>query len=75
MKNLILSFLIAISSIASAKPHTKPDSVYICTGRYSKVYHSSRYCKGLRNCRSEIIKVSIYDATHKYGRRACEICE
>ena len=74
MKILILSFLIAVSALTSSAK-IKPDSVWLCMGKYAKVYHATANCKGLRNCKGQIVKVSLSDAINKYGRRACEICE
>jgi hypothetical protein len=76
---LISFFLITATNIScSAKdPFQEKQNtyVYICTGKYAKVYHSTNECRGLRNCKGDIIKVTLYDATHKYGRRACKECE
>lgn len=45
-------------------------TVYICvTG---KVYHSTRYCRGLRNATHKIKAVSLSEA--KKTRRACKVC-
>lgn len=70
MKILMLSLLIALSSLTgSAK--VKPDSVWLCMGKYSKVYHASANCRGLRNCKGKLVKVSLEDAINKYSRRPC----
>lgn len=63
------------STSASSFHSTKTDMVYICTGGYSKKYHSSSGCRGLDNCKGQIIEVSLYDAINKYGRTPCKICE
>lgn len=81
MKQLILSItlvLLTITSIpisASKIASTKTETVYICTGGYSKKYHSSQSCRGLDNCRGQVIEVSLYDAVNKYDRTPCKICE
>ena len=49
--------------------------VYICDSGTAHVYHSSMYCRGLSHCTHRIIKVTLYDAMHKYDRRACKLCE
>ena len=46
--------------------------VYICEGRYSKVYHKSQDCRGLSNCSTKIYKVTLEEAL-KMGRRPCKI--
>jgi len=53
----------------------KTTYVYVCTGPYGRVYHSSQSCRGLNNCKGDIVKVSLSDAINKYNRRACKICE
>lgn len=54
---------------------SKTTYVYVCTGSYARVYHSSQSCRGLNNCKGDIIKVSLSDAINKYNKRACKICE
>jgi uncharacterized protein YceK len=51
----------------------KGETVYICTGGYSKRYHATRSCKGLRNCGGTIKAISIEDA-EEMGRTPCRIC-
>lgn len=81
MKQLILSIslvLLTITSVqisASKLYSTKTETVYICTGGYSKKYHSSPDCRGLDNCKGQIIEVSLYDAVNKYYRTPCKVCE
>ncbi|HBD94139.1 MAG TPA: hypothetical protein DC057_08210 [Spirochaetia bacterium] len=65
---LVLIFVLINSSQVASE-----ENVYICTGNYSKVYHSIENCKGLRNCKAEIKSVSLSKAK-KMGRRACRIC-
>jgi len=48
--------------------------VYICNSPTAKVYHKYKDCKGLRNCKHDIIEVSLDDAKNIYNRRACKIC-
>lgn len=52
---------------------TKGETVYICTGGYSKRYHATRSCKGLRNCGGTIKAISIEEA-EEMGRTPCQIC-
>ncbi|HTI60765.1 hypothetical protein [Mucilaginibacter sp.] len=73
MKTLILFFLLTAGSL-SVSAQTRPDSVYICLGKYSHAYHRNTYCKGLRNCKAKIMYVSLGDAIKKYGRKACGYC-
>jgi hypothetical protein len=57
--------------MSSRKAHVA--MVYVCTGPYAKVYHSSPDCRGLNRCSGNIKKVSLKHA-QQMGRRACEIC-
>jgi len=76
MKTLLLFFLITATTIAGAAPaKPKADSVFICTGKYAKVYHAYTSCRGLGNCKGKIAKVSLEDAVNKYHRRRCGWCE
>ena len=52
---------------------TQVANVYICTGRYAKVYHSNKNCKGLDNCKGEVKLVSLETAKQQ-GKRACKLC-
>lgn len=86
MKKLLLSFLILFSFAVScgsheqnlqqqsvSKPIDKTETVYICTGGYSKRYHSTASCRGLNRCKGDIIDVSLEDAKSR-GRTPCKIC-
>lgn len=44
--------------------------VYICKGKYSKKYHYDKNCRGLSNCKADIILVDLQDAK-KIGRDLC----
>lgn len=48
-------------------------TVYICTGKYAKTYHSTTKCRGLGNCQSSVKAVTQTSAV-KAGRRACKVC-
>ena len=48
-------------------------TVYICTGSYSKRYHSTPECSGLNNCKGEIKAISMSSAQKK-GRTPCKKC-
>ena len=47
--------------------------VYVCSGAYSTVYHGSRYCDGLKACKSEINLVDKEVAKNQMRRKYCEI--
>lgn len=50
---------------------TNETSVYICTGSYSTKYHYNKNCRGLSNCKSDIIKTSLSKAKNQYKRTLC----
>lgn len=47
--------------------------VYVCKGAYAKTYHNSRFCDGLKGCKSEIILFDLNGAKNQMRRRYCEI--
>lgn len=49
------------------------DSVYVCTGPQSEVYHKTDDCIGLRNCSRGIKAISL-DEAKEMGRRECGMC-
>jgi hypothetical protein len=51
----------------------KTETVYICTGKSSKKYHSKKDCRGLKRCSGDIIEVSVEDAENM-GKTPCKIC-
>ena len=63
-----------LSARNTATPH-RVVYVYLCDSETAHVYHSTKDCRGLRNCTHKIIKVTLDDAVNKYNRRACKICE
>ena len=48
-------------------------TVYICTGSYSKRFHSTPDCKGLNNCKGVIKSISMSSAKNM-GRTPCKVC-
>ena len=69
MKKLLLIFASLILSACAQSS----DTVYICKGRYAKVYHTSANCSGLTNCKGGIEKVSLFEAK-AMGRTPCKKC-
>ena len=49
------------------------DIVYVCTGGYSKRYHSTPDCRYLDNCKGEVREVDQQFAEEK-GRTPCKAC-
>jgi hypothetical protein len=77
---LLLSLFLTISLFTgfthrlqtTAAIAVQTDSVYLCEGPYSKVYHASPNCRGLSRCSTKIYKVSLAEAI-KQDRRPCKI--
>lgn len=81
---LLVSLILSLFAFTNAPPRSnvpgisvnqKTDSVYICNSTTGYDYNSSSDCRGLNRCTHGVLKVSLYDATHKYGRQPCKICE
>lgn len=65
MKALILLILFTTNIIG--KDST---TVYICDSTKAKKYHKSSHCRGLNNCQSKILKITLQVAKIK-GRTLC----
>ena len=48
-------------------------NVVICDGKYATKYHISPKCRGLKNCKGKLYKLSIIHAKEK-GYSSCKIC-
>lgn len=71
--SLMLSMSLGTNFTATKIPtKTKTEFVYLCEGRYSRVYHKSPECRGLSRCSTRIFKVTLEEA-QKQGRRPCKI--
>lgn len=73
-KYLLLSAILLLPVIGSGEPQTpqQEKTVIICTGKYSKRYHS-KICKGMRNCKGDTKKVSLSEAKAA-GLTPCGYC-
>lgn len=72
MKTLIL-YLALVLMACGEKHKVNPGAVYICTGKYSKAYHSVNDCSGLDNCKGEIRTITLEEA-QKMHRHGCSRC-
>lgn len=61
------------SSTENESSKSKSKKVYICTGSGAYAYHFDSECRGLKNCKDEIIYVTISEAIEQ-DKRACKIC-
>lgn len=65
MKKLIFFIgMIALTSFTADK------DVYLCQSKNAKRYHFDKDCQGLKNCKSEIVKVTLSEA-QKQGKTIC----
>lgn len=49
------------------------ETVYICDSKSATKYHSEEDCRGLNNCKADIISIDKKDAIKK-GREECGWC-
>ena len=65
MKKMLLLFLfVGLTSFTADK------DVYLCQSKNAKRYHFDKDCQGLKNCKSEIVKVTLSEA-QKQGKTIC----
>ncbi|RZJ75646.1 MAG: hypothetical protein EOO45_04965 [Flavobacterium sp.] len=65
MKKILLFLLLATLTSATAER-----DVYLCDSKGGKKYHFTKECRGLNNCKAEIIKVTLSYAK-KQGKTIC----
>lgn len=70
MKKSVLLFYVLLGIITLS---SCADNVYICTGGYSRRFHRTEYCKGLRNCSGIVKKLTKKEAIDMY-KTPCHIC-
>lgn len=71
---LMLPMMLCGSSASSGTAVGKSENiVYVCTGKSAKKYHKSSRCKGLRNCKGDIVKIERSRA-EAMGKTPCRIC-
>lgn len=71
---LLSCFLTSFASddVKNENKGEQENTVWVCTGKGAKKYHSEK-CRGVKQCKSEIIKVSEAKAK-KMGLTKCKIC-
>ena len=67
MKKIISTLLLGFFLFGFTGTDT---DVYICKGPQSKKYHYTKSCQGLRNCSTDIYKVTLTEAK-ELGRGLC----
>lgn len=71
---LTLTFM---SASAAEKSPASPDGkqkVYVCSGKYSKSYHTHNDCDALGNCKGEILEMDVTQAKMS-GHKLCGYCK
>lgn len=68
MRNMILISLTILLNLNGTS--IKVSDVYLCDSSGGKKYHYSKNCRGLSNCKHEIIKVSLKKAL-TLGKTLC----
>ncbi|MDV6168666.1 hypothetical protein R1T16_09540 [Flavobacterium sp. DG1-102-2] len=63
-KLLLLSAFVFLTSFSAEQ------DVYLCDTKGGKKYHFDKECRGLSNCKGEIIKVTLKEAKDK-GKTIC----
>jgi hypothetical protein len=72
-KILLLTFLFSLSVSSTFVAQQQSEQyVLVCTGKYSKKYHSYN-CKGLKKCKGETKKITLSEAK-KDGKTQCGYC-
>ncbi len=66
MKKIVL--LAVLAAITSSFSYDT--DVYLCNSKNGKKYHFTKDCRGLSNCKAEVIKVTLTDAK-KQGKELC----
>lgn len=69
MKTLIV--ILSLALLSFIQPASQ--KVYVCNSSTSIAYHNKKDCKGLNNCKHEIVLATIEDAK-KASKRPCKIC-
>lgn len=66
-------YIIGLCVVAGSTVSLMAQEVYLCMGPKSSAYHLTPNCRGLRNCSTQLKKMSEKEAVSK-GRHACGFC-
>jgi len=64
-KSLLYLLLLSLSSFG-----TGSNDVYICKSKNAKRYHLIEDCRGLKNCKAEVVKVTLQECEAQ-GKTLC----
>lgn len=73
IKKLLFVFALLIMSVGCEEDSGDP-TVYVCTGSYAYAYHANDYCRGLNNCKDDVVFVSVTKAKKMGNKKPCDIC-
>jgi len=62
---LLVLIFFSFSSFTPEKTFSPQTSVYLCNSTGGKKYHYNKNCRGLSNCKHEIIKVTLEEAKRR----------
>ncbi|NLN32795.1 MAG: hypothetical protein GX159_04280 [Flavobacteriaceae bacterium] len=62
--------MLSLASSFTPLEISSQSSVYLCNSSNAKKYHYTKNCRGLSNCKHQIIKVSVQEAK-KRGKTLC----
>lgn len=71
---LVLFFILSFDCSFVQAGIDSESKVWICTSSGAYAYHSKRTCRGLNNCKTDIVLVTKQEAIEKFRRKPCKIC-
>ncbi len=71
MKPLLISLLVTTGILLSSFTVEQNGYVYICNSERAYAYHYDRDCRGLSNCKHEILQITYEAAINDYKRKLC----
>lgn len=73
---VLFAFMLVLIPDRKGYGYTVPrtEYVFVCTGPYAKVWHSSKKCSGLNRCSGEIKRMTKTVAKKNGYERPCKKC-
>ena len=81
MKKLSIALLVFFFLLSSCSKKEEPpkvdtskskNTVFICTGKYAKKYHTNPFCEGIQSCKGDIIEV---EKSKVIDKELCGYCK
>jgi hypothetical protein len=73
-KEIKLSAIISDTTYRITGGITHNSQAYICLNPNAFAYHIESQCQSPLRCSDSVLKVSVFEAEFKYGRRPCNFC-